>query len=129
MFQYLGKYSNLWFVNDENSTFTLDAYLNDYLPPPKNKTAFAKSIHHLNLSAAITKQEFVLAKQKGYLANDAMLGIDHDWAPPYQLREGDEAAVEKYNQWFKNFFLDPNLKGTYPDFFPMIRRWKHWFYN
>nr|WP_240700331.1 family 1 glycosylhydrolase [Spiroplasma melliferum] len=56
VFQYLGKYSNLWFVNDENSTFTLDAYLNDYLPPAKNdKTAFAKAIHHLNLSAAIAK--------------------------------------------------------------------------
>ncbi|ELL44520.1 glycoside hydrolase family 1 protein [Spiroplasma melliferum] len=118
VFQYLGKYSNLWFVNDENSTFTLDAYLNDYLPPAKNdKTAFAKAIHHLNLSAAIAKEEFDLAKSKGYLANDALLGIYHDWAPPYQFREGDQAAVEKYNGWFKNFFLDPNLKGTYPDVF------------
>nr|CAK98337.1 hypothetical beta-glucosidase n-terminal and c-terminal truncated protein [Spiroplasma citri] len=95
VFQYLEKYSNLWFVNDENSTFTLDAYLNDYLPPAKNdKTAFAKAIHHLNLSTAIAKEEFDLAKSKVYLANDALLGIDHDWAPPYQFREGDQAAFE-----------------------------------
>lgn len=25
--------------------------------------------------------------------------------------------MAKYNVWFKNFFLDPNLKGTYPDVF------------
>ncbi|WP_283271699.1 glycoside hydrolase family 1 protein [Spiroplasma sp. SV19] len=118
VFRYLGKYSDLWFVNDENSTFTLDGYLGDYLPPAKkDKTAFAKAIHHLNLSAAIAKEEFELAKKAGYIAKNALLGIDHDWAPPHQYQTGDETAVAKYNAWFKNFFLDPNLKGTYPDVF------------
>ncbi|WP_425380144.1 glycoside hydrolase family 1 protein [Spiroplasma endosymbiont of Stenodema calcarata] len=118
VFRFLGKYSDLSFVNDENSTFTLNGYLSDYYPPAKNnKTAFAKAIHHLNLSAAIAKEEFELAKVAGYIAEDARLGIDHDWTPPHQYQEGDEAAVVKYNQWFKNFFLDPNLKGTYPEVF------------
>lgn len=56
VFKYLGKYSDIWFVNDENSTFTLSGYLSDYLPPAKNdKLAFVKALHHLNLSAAVAK--------------------------------------------------------------------------
>ncbi|WP_342275705.1 family 1 glycosylhydrolase [Spiroplasma endosymbiont of Nebria brevicollis] len=38
MFEQLGKTSDIWYVNDENSTFTLLGYLSDYLPPAKNNT-------------------------------------------------------------------------------------------
>ncbi|AVN61299.1 glycoside hydrolase family 1 protein [Mesoplasma florum] len=121
IFKYLGRYTDMWFVNDENSTFTLSAYLSDYMPPAKNNpTAFAKAIHHLNLSAAIAKQEFDIAKKEGYLDKDALLGIDHDWSPAIPLDPkdvNDLKAVEDYNEWFLDFWLDPNLKGTYPEFF------------
>ncbi|AXK50883.1 glycoside hydrolase family 1 protein [Spiroplasma alleghenense] len=120
-FKYLGKYTDIWFVNDENSTFTLSGYLSDYMPPArKDKTAFVKALHFLNMTAAITKEEFVKAKDKGYLSKDAILGIDHDWNPPIPLRENnpeDIKACEVYNQWFKNLYLDPNLKGSYPEVF------------
>ncbi|WP_368486330.1 glycoside hydrolase family 1 protein [Spiroplasma sp. DGKH1] len=115
VFKYLGKYSNIWFVNDENSTFTLLGYLDDYLPPAKkNKTSFVKALHHLHLTGAIAKEEFELAKKAGYVSDDAMLGIDHDWSPPIPYQKDDDGAVKKYDKWFKNLFLDPNLKGTYP---------------
>ncbi|AHI53580.1 aryl-phospho-beta-d-glucosidase [Spiroplasma sabaudiense Ar-1343] len=120
-FKYLGKYTDIWFVNDENSTFALSGYLSDYMPPArKDKTAFVKALHHLNMTAAVTKEEFLKAKKLGYLSQDAILGIDHDWNPPIPLRQDnkdDLKACEVYNQWFKNLYLDPNLKGTYPQVF------------
>lgn len=121
MFKYLGKYTDMWFVNDENSTFTLSGYLSDYLPPARNnKHAFAKAIHHLNMSAAIAKEEFIKAKELGYLSKDAILGIDHDWNPPipYDKQDSNDILMcNLYNEWFLNFWLDPNLKGEYPKIF------------
>ncbi|AGM24665.1 glycoside hydrolase family 1 protein [Spiroplasma chrysopicola] len=121
VFKYLGKYTDVWFVNDENSTFTLDGYLSDYLPPGKNsKEGFARAIHHLNLCTALTKIEFEKAKVAGNVSAQALLGIDHDWSPGIPYRIEDEKACQEYNLWFKNFFLDPNLKGTYP---PVFQQW------
>ncbi|WP_027062953.1 glycoside hydrolase family 1 protein [Mesoplasma seiffertii] len=121
IFEHLGKFTDLWYVNDENSTFTLQGYLSDYLPPARNdKTAFAKAIHNLNMAAAIAKQEFEIAKEKGFIAKTGMLGIDHDWTPaiPYdQTDNKDLEACRIYNQWFLDFWLDPNMKGTYPQIF------------
>ncbi|AHI52584.1 glycoside hydrolase family 1 protein [Spiroplasma culicicola] len=118
-FKYLGKYTDTWFVNDENSTFTQSAYLSDYLPPARNdKTAFVKALHNLNLTAAVAKEEFELAKVAQYLNKDAILGIDHDWNPAIDY-EGDQnsVAVKQYNEWWMKLFLDPNLKGQYPQCF------------
>ena len=121
MFKYFGKYTDIWFVSDENSSFTLLGYLNDYFPPGrKNKTAFANAIHNLNLAAAVTKQEFLKAKKLGYLSKDAILGITHDWNPPIPYDVNDEQdikACDKYNEWFLHFWLDPNMKGQYPQVF------------
>lgn len=121
MFKYLGKYTDLWFVNDENSSFTLLGYLSDFFPPARtDKTAFVKAIHHLNMAAAVAKVEFEKAKAVGYLNPEAKLGIDHDWNPPipYDKNDLDDVlACEKYNDWFLNFWLDPNLKGQYPKVF------------
>ncbi|EGZ31685.1 glycoside hydrolase family 1 protein [Malacoplasma iowae] len=121
VFEHLGKYTDLWFVNDENSTFTLLGYLDDYLPPQrKDKNAFVKSIHYLNLATAAVKKEFILAKEKGYIKNDALLGIVHDWSPPIPYDKNDNndiQAIEYYNKWFLNFWLDPNMLGKYPDEF------------
>lgn len=121
VFKYLGKFTNLWYVNDENSTFTLSAYLSDYMPPAKNnKNAFANAIHNLNLSAAAAKEEFEIAKEAGYISKDALLGIDHDWNPalPYDKdSKEDIEAVKSYNEWFLDFWLDPNLIGSYPKSF------------
>ncbi|ATZ18920.1 aryl-phospho-beta-d-glucosidase [Williamsoniiplasma somnilux] len=121
MFKFLGKYTDIWYVNDENSTFTLAGYLDIYLPPARNdKTAFVKAIHNLNLSGAIAKEEFELAKEKGYISKDSILGIVHDWNPPIPYDKTDKndlKAIEIYNQWFLHFWLDPNMKGKYPEIF------------
>lgn len=127
MFKHLGKYTDLWFVSDENSSFTMQGYLDDYVPPARNdQTAFVKAIHHLNLAAAISKEEFEKAKKLGYLNSNALLGIDHDWNPPIAYDKNDQKdleACEKYNQWFLNFWLDPNMKGKYPEiFFQWIKK-------
>lgn len=60
------------------------------------------------------------AKAKGYLNENALSGIDHDWSPSVAFRTDnveEQKAAKLYDQWFKNLFLDPNLKGSYPEEF------------
>ncbi|AVN58906.1 glycoside hydrolase family 1 protein [Mesoplasma florum] len=119
-FKYLGKYTDIWFVNDENSSFAQSGYITgDFPPGKKDKTAFVKVLHNLNMSAAVTMEEFKKAKDKGLLSKESILGIDHDWSPPvpYTDSKEDIEACEKYNEWWKDLYLDPNLKGEYPKVF------------
>ncbi|MGL5268848.1 MAG: glycoside hydrolase family 1 protein [Spiroplasma sp.] len=118
MFKHFGKMSDIWFVNDETSTFTLTGYLDDYLPPAKKSPLdFVKALHFLNLSAAIAKEEFLIAKEKNFVNRKAKIGIVHDWSPPIPFLKSEQEIVKQYNYWFKDLFLDPNFKGTYPKVF------------
>ncbi|MGL5204984.1 MAG: family 1 glycosylhydrolase, partial [Metamycoplasmataceae bacterium] len=36
MFERLGKYTNIWYVSDENSTYTIRGYLGNHMAPAKN---------------------------------------------------------------------------------------------
>lgn len=116
-FKYLGKYTNYWFVNDENSSFSISGHLNFRHPPQRGGAeSFVKALHNLNMSAAIAKEEFLIAKEKGYVDKDAVIGIDHDWSPPIPIDDSNESkeACNLYNTWFKDLFFNPNLKGEYP---------------
>ncbi len=121
VFERLGKYTDIWFVNDENSTYTTSAYLDNYSPPQKkDPKSFWKAVHYLNLSAALCKVEFNKAKKKGFINKDAKLGIDHDWCPaiPYDKNDQDDInACTIFNEYNLDLWLDPNMKGTYPDCF------------
>jgi 6-phospho-beta-glucosidase len=79
MFKYFGKYSNIWFTSDENSSLTTFGYLDDYFPPErKDSTAFVKAVHHLALASSACKEVFLKSKQKGYVGKNAILGVGHD---------------------------------------------------
>ncbi|WP_250638275.1 glycoside hydrolase family 1 protein [Spiroplasma clarkii] len=120
MFKYLGKYTDIWFVNDENKSFTVDGYLTGQFPPCfQDENAFVKAVHHLALSGAIAKAEFKKAKELGYVSPDAILGIDDDWSPPVIMAgvDADQKLIDNYNAWMRDLWLDPNLKGTYPQEF------------
>ncbi|AKU79538.1 glycoside hydrolase family 1 protein [Spiroplasma turonicum] len=123
VFKYLGKYTDVWFVNDENKSFTLDGYLGNIFPPCKNSPSdFVKAIHNLNMSAAIAKEEFLKAKNEGYVSEDSILGIDDDWSPPIVWNNGNdekqnEDLINNYNAWMRDFWIDPNIKGEYPKVF------------
>ncbi|QGS51653.1 glycoside hydrolase family 1 protein [Spiroplasma tabanidicola] len=125
-FKHLGKYTDVWFVSDENSTFSRDAYLSDYLPPQKvGKWNFVNAIHNLNMIAAVTKEEFELAKKEGYISKEAIIGVDHDWSPPIAFSEDieDTKACERYNEWNLELYLSPSIKGVYPKvFFEYIKK-------
>ncbi|AOG60149.1 6-phospho-beta-glucosidase [Spiroplasma helicoides] len=127
-FKYLGKYTDVWFVTDENSTFAQDAYLSDYLPPAKvSELNFAKAIHNLHMLGAIAKEEFEIAKAKGYISSKAIIGVDHDWSPPiaFSNDENDKKACEKYNDWFLELYLTPAFEGNYPkSFYDFIEKHK-----
>lgn len=127
MFERLGKYTDIWYVNDENSTYTVSAYLDDYNPPrKKDEKEFWKAVYYLSISGAICKEEFDKAKAKGFLSKDAILGIDHDWNPavPYDKNDKDDLkACEIFNEYNLDLYLDPNMLGTLPNcFYEAVKR-------
>ena len=121
MFERLGKYTNIWYVNDENSSYTTQAYLDDYCPPgKKDEKEFWKAIYYLAISGAVAKKEFDQAKAKGFLSPDSILGIDHDWNPglPFDENDPDDLMATKiFNEYNLDLFLDPNILGTFPNCF------------
>ncbi len=129
IFTRLGKYTDIFYVNDENSTYTVSAYLDDYNPPrKKDEKEFWKAVYYLSISGAIAKQEFELAKKQGYVSQKALLGIDHDWCPPlpYDAKNKDDIkACEIFNEYNLNLYLDPNILGTFPKcFHDAIKKFK-----
>lgn len=121
LFERLGKYTDIWYVSDENSSYTTSAYLDDYNPPQKkDEKEFWKAIYYLSISGAIAKEEFDKAKEKGYVSKDAILGIDHDWNPaiPYDKNDEDDLkACEIFNEYNLDLFLNPNMLGIFPNCF------------
>ena len=121
VFEKLGKYSDIWFVNDENSTYTVGSYLKNYNPPRRNDPkSFWKAVHNLNMSGAVCKEEFLKAKEEGFISKNAKLGIAHDWSPaiPYNQDDvDDQKACDIFNEYNLNLYLDPNLLGKYPKIF------------
>lgn len=121
LFERLGKYTDIWYVNDENSTYSTSAYLDDYNPPAKKDAKeFWKAIYYLSISGAIAKEEFEIAKEKGFVSKNAILGIDHDWNPaiPYDSKDVDDIeACKIFNEYNLDLFLDPNILGTFPNCF------------
>ncbi|MDR0675262.1 MAG: family 1 glycosylhydrolase [Mycoplasmataceae bacterium] len=121
MFKYLGKYCDIWFTSDENSSFTTFGYLSNYFPPErKDPTAFVKAVHHLALASAACKEVFIKAKQKHYVSEQAVIGVGHDWSPPLPYPSNcskAKHAVEAYNEWYLGLYLDPYFLGQYPQIF------------
>ncbi len=129
LFERLGKYTDIWYVSDENSSYTTSAYLDDYNPPQKNdEKEFWKAIYYLSISGAVAKEEFDKAKQKGFIAKDALLGIDHDWCPaiPYDKNDKDDLkACDIFNEYNLHLYLDPNILGEFPNcFWEAIKKFK-----
>lgn len=118
-FKYLGKLTDYWFVSDENSNFLFHGYINAIMPPQRqDHTAFARALHNLNLAAAATMEEFIEAKKQGWVNKEAKLGFCHDWSPGISYREKqDKKAMDIYDEWFLDLFVEPNFKGTYPKAF------------
>ncbi|MGL6125182.1 MAG: glycoside hydrolase family 1 protein [Metamycoplasmataceae bacterium] len=118
LFKRLGKYTDIWFVNDENSSYTVLGYLDDYFPPcKKDKSEFWKAVYYLSISGAIAKEEFNNAIKKSYIKKGSLLGIDHDWTPPvpYDKNDLDDLeACKTFNEYNLDLFLDPNMIGKFP---------------
>ncbi len=121
IFKRLGKYTDLWYVSDENSSYTVMGYLDDYFPPgKKDPKEFWKAIYYLSISGGIAKQEFDQAMRDGNIKEGSLLGIDHDWNPPIPYDENDKDDVEAcaiFNEYNLDLFLDPNMLGTFPECF------------
>lgn len=129
LFQRLGKYTDIWYVSDENSSYTVLGYLDDYFPPgKKNESEFWKAIYYLSISGAVAKEEFDRAINEGYMNENSLLGIDHDWTPPIPYDQNDEDDLEAckiFNEYNLNLFLDPNILGEFPNcFWESIKKFK-----
>ncbi len=117
LFKHFGKYAKYWFATNEN-TFTEFGYLNGYFPPQKKSPKeFVMALHNLNLMAAIAHKEFKKAKQLKYLLPQAKFGIIHNYSPGIPFTKEDEKLQSIYDEWQLQLFLDPAVKGTYPQVF------------
>ncbi|MGL5308428.1 MAG: glycoside hydrolase family 1 protein [Metamycoplasmataceae bacterium] len=121
MFVRLGVYSNIWYVSDENSTYTIHGYLGNFMAPAKkDEKEFWKANYYLAISGALAKIEFNKAIKDGYIKQGSILGIDHVWTPPipYDKKDADDIrACEIFNEYNLNLFLDPNMLGEFPNCF------------
>ncbi|MGL5308429.1 MAG: glycoside hydrolase family 1 protein [Metamycoplasmataceae bacterium] len=129
MFERLGKYTNIWYVSDENSSYTSQGYLDDYVPPgKKDEKEFWKANYYLAISGALSKIEFDKAIANGYVEKGSLLGIDHDWNPavPYNANDADDIkACKIFNEYNLDLFLDPNMLGKFPNcFWEAIKKFK-----
>ena len=121
VFNRLGKYSNIWFVSQENNILLLRGYLDDYcLPGKKSIVAFWQAFYHLTLAAAWTKAEFIEAQNQGLIAPESLLGIGQAWYPtvPFDFKDrSDWQACQDFDEYNVRLFFDPNILGVLPNCF------------
>ncbi|MGL4252089.1 MAG: glycoside hydrolase family 1 protein [Metamycoplasmataceae bacterium] len=121
IFQRLGKYSDIWYVSDENSSYAFHGYYEDYMAPAKNdEKEFWKATYYLAVSGAIGKVEFDKAIKDGFIKKGSILGIDHIWTPPIPYDKNDKddiRACEIFNEYNLDLFLNPNMLGEFPKCF------------
>ena len=121
VFRRLGQYATIWYVSDENNSYTIFGLLKGHMPPlKKSPTAFWKSIYYLSIAAAAAKAEFEKAKQEKYLKPESLLGIDHAWGTtiPFDQNDPDDLkACQIFNEYNLDLYLDPNILGKFPECF------------
>src|SRR5207247_6232339 len=106
-----------WILINEPNAFTSVGYLDGtHAPGKQNLISFLKATHTVNL-----------AQGAGFRALRAIcprarIGSSFFMSPcePATGSEADRLAADKAHAIINRWFLDPALKGTYPDAFPVF---------
>ena len=109
----LGDRVNHWMIFNEPMVFTLMGYgLGIHAPGRRDLDACLRATHVVNLAQA---EAFTAIKEE---QSDAVVGTAFSMQPT-EPADGaaDEAAAERLHAWTNLWFLEPALKGHYPDAF------------
>lgn len=65
LFERLGKYTDIWYISDENSSYTTSAYLDDYNPPQKKmRKNFGKQFIIFQFQGLLLKRNLTKLRKK-----------------------------------------------------------------
>jgi len=112
----LGDRVSDWILVNEPNSFTSVGYLDGtHAPGKKNILAFLKASHTVNVATGIGFRAFKAVRPK------ARVGSSFFMSPcePATNSDGDRIAAERAHAVINRWFLDPVLKGVYPDAFPV----------
>ncbi len=113
MFNALGDRVHAWISHNEPMVAALIGHQLGVHAPGKKDTAAALQVaHHLNLSHGLSCTEFGKMKKAG-----DMIGITINISPvhPATDSEADREAARLQDGMNNRWFLDPVLKGSYPE--------------
>ncbi|PWJ89661.1 broad-specificity cellobiase [Oceanotoga teriensis] len=112
MFNALGDDVEQWITFNETSVFLYLGYLYGiHAPGIKNLDLTLKAIHNVHLAHGETVKLFKNSNYKN------QIGITLNLSPnyPYSVEEKDIIAAKTNDAFWNRMFLDPILKGSYPE--------------
>jgi len=112
----LGDRVSDWILVNEPNSFTSVGYLDGtHAPGKKNILAFFKASHTVNVATGMGFRALKAVRPK------ARVGSSYFMSPcePATNSEADRLAAERAHAIINRWFLDPALKGVYPDAFPV----------
>jgi len=114
MMSALGDRVNSWMIFNEPWVFTTLGYLlGDHAPGRTDLDAYLRSTHVVNLAQGLAYRAMKGVRPK------AIVGTAFSMSPmqPATASPKDHEAAERAHLWQNVWFLEPALKGKYPDAF------------
>lgn len=108
----LGDRIGQWSIFNEPKTFTHVGYWQGtHAPGRSDPLAMLRATHTVNLAQGMAFRVLKAAKAK------PQVGAVVDVAPmnPATASEADKAAAQRWHRFLNHWFLDPALKGRYPE--------------
>lgn len=124
--QRLGDRAKYWITHNEPFVTALVGYLTgEHAPGKRNPWLALRAAHNLLLSHG-----YAVEALRAAISRPAQIGIALNLSPTYPATDSpkDQMAADRYDGEMNRMFLDPLLKGTYPEdvvrmfgpFFPKI---------
>ncbi|HEX6832911.1 MAG TPA: GH1 family beta-glucosidase [Rudaea sp.] len=115
----LGDRIGEWAIFNEPKTFTHCGYWQgNHAPGRKDPRAMLRATHTVNLAQGMTFRAIKAANPK--LKVGAV--IDVATMNPATESEADKAAAQRWYRFLNLWFIDPALKGAYPDVLPAAQQ-------
>lgn len=112
VFDSLGNKITHWItVNEPWCVSFLSHYLGEHAPGLRDFQLALNVSHHVLLAHGRAVRKF---RERG-LAGQIGIAPNTEWYEPYSSRAEDVLACARRNEHFNQWFLDPVLKGGYPD--------------
>ena len=107
----LGDRVTWWITHNEPGIVAaMGYYTGQHAPGVRSPLAFARAVHHLLLSHGLAAQAI-----RAEARLKPRVGIALNLSPVYPASPADKAAAVRYDLAHNRLFLDPLLRGSYPE--------------